>query len=84
MKPALLLLFFSIIAILAVVLTYKPDKCKTVIQMDGLLHWYRVENYEVDKNNCIHFYDGMRERIRYCGSYRIVSMDEFSKHEKGR
>ena len=83
MKP-LLYIISTLIAILLIIATYREDRRRIVIQMDGLLHWYRVENYEIDQNKCINFHDGMKEHVHFCGTYRIVSMQDFTKHEKGR
>ena len=73
----LLYLISTLIALLLIIATYREDRRRIVIQMDGLLHWYRVENYEADQNNCIHFHDGMKNKVDYCGAYRVIPINQF-------
>ncbi len=52
------------------------DDAIATIQMDGLGH-YRVDNYKIDKEKCVHFYDKVDTYVRFCGAYKITDMYEY-------
>lgn len=41
--------------------------------------WYILTNYEIDKNKCLNFIDGMGKSIHYCGSYSITPWDYYQQ-----
>lgn len=59
----------------------KQDRVIATVNMDRLGH-YRLTNYSIDDNKCLHFTDFIGEKVTFCGAYSIITGAQYhAKYE---
>lgn len=58
-----------------------PEHVIATVNMDRLGH-YRLTNYSIDNDKCLHFTDFVGEKVTFCGAYSIVTREQYhAKYE---
>ena len=70
-----------IVTVIGNIISAKPETpVIATVNMDGIGH-YRLTNYQIDSNKCIHFIDFTNQHVKYCGAYEITDYQQLHELE---